>query len=227
MTTATIISFLDQHQGVSATLLTLVLVVVTGYYAVQNRRMAIEMRRAREAGIRPKLALDFHRLGPTAMTIAIRSVGAGAAFDVDVRIVYRPVASDAQDVVQKWRQSFLATGESRDFMPPGELNRNLNSLPVSYRSIMLKGTLRDAHGERHMVDECINDLAHWRQALGEAHERFVDADEDRRLATAFEKQFSSHAKSMIVGLGSIADAIRDSLDTPDADDTESGRAWPN
>jgi len=57
--------------------LTAVLVFVTIYYAIQNRRMAQEMRRAREALIRPKLALDFHRLGPTAMTLGVKNIGPG------------------------------------------------------------------------------------------------------------------------------------------------------
>jgi len=64
---------------------------VTIYYAIQNRRMAQEMRRAREALIRPKLALDFHRLGPTAMTLGVKNIGPGPAFAIDIKMVYEPI----------------------------------------------------------------------------------------------------------------------------------------
>jgi hypothetical protein len=53
MTEATIVAFLDRHQGATTAVLTLVLVLVTSYYAYQNRKMAIEMKHAREAAIRP------------------------------------------------------------------------------------------------------------------------------------------------------------------------------
>jgi hypothetical protein len=206
---ATIIGHLDRHQGASATLLTLVLVAVTCYYAVQNRRMAIEMRRGREAAVRPKLALDLHLLGPTAMTVAIKSVGSGVAFDVRVRLVFAPLAEDAPDVVQHWQHNVLPAGDQHDLLPPGGLNDNVNGLPASFRSIRLTGTMQDANGISHTVDECIADLGQWRKALGEAHQRYVIADADRRLADAFGKRFDQPAKNLVAGLEHITQALHE------------------
>jgi hypothetical protein len=49
------------------------------------------MQRARNAALRPKLAVDFHRLAPTVVTGAILNVGPGATLDVDMLVVFEPV----------------------------------------------------------------------------------------------------------------------------------------
>lgn len=57
---ATVVNWLDKHQGVASAFLTAVLVVVTIYYAVQNRRMVLEMERARTLAIEQR-KIDEHR----------------------------------------------------------------------------------------------------------------------------------------------------------------------
>ena len=57
---ATVVNWLDKHQGVASAFLTAVLVVVTIYYAVQNRRMVLEMERARKLAVEQR-KLDEHR----------------------------------------------------------------------------------------------------------------------------------------------------------------------
>jgi hypothetical protein len=76
---------LDRHQGASTAILTAALVAVTVFYAWQNRKMVGEMKKARDATILPKLALDLHALGPTVFDLAIKNVGPGAALDIDVQ----------------------------------------------------------------------------------------------------------------------------------------------
>jgi hypothetical protein len=56
----TVVNWLDSHQGTSIVLLTIALVVVTTYYAVQNRRMATEMRRANQLASEQR-EIDQHR----------------------------------------------------------------------------------------------------------------------------------------------------------------------
>jgi len=48
---------------------------------------------------------------------------------------------------------------------------NLNLLPQSYKRIRLEGAMYDAAGVQHEVRDSIEDLAGWRKALGEAHQR--------------------------------------------------------
>jgi hypothetical protein len=57
---ASIITSLDKHQGASTAVLTAVLVAVTVYYALQNKRMVGEMQRARELAEHTREA-DEHR----------------------------------------------------------------------------------------------------------------------------------------------------------------------
>jgi hypothetical protein len=57
---ATVISRLDRHQGAATVFLTAGLIVGTAYYAVQNRRMVREMKRARELAIKQR-EIEEHR----------------------------------------------------------------------------------------------------------------------------------------------------------------------
>ncbi len=129
---ATIIDYLDEHAGAFTALLTLALVAVTIYYAIQNYRMVGEMAKARRATIRPTLAIEFHRIGPTAITVAVRNVGPGAALDIDVRMIYVPARDSGELVERRWRRKVLMSGEQYDFFPPGALDGNLNALPATY-----------------------------------------------------------------------------------------------
>ncbi len=70
--------------------LTGALVLITGYYAFQNRQMAVEMRRSREATVRPKLAVDVHLLTPMYAMARVTNVGQGPALDVDVELAFEP-----------------------------------------------------------------------------------------------------------------------------------------
>jgi hypothetical protein len=218
---ATVIDYLDDHAGAFTALLTAVLILVTIFTTIQNVRVVREMRRARKAAVAPKLALEFHRLGPTAMTVAIRNVGPGTAFSIDVRLIYEPIREDAGPDEQPWRHNLLMVGEQRDFMPPGELNDNLNGLPRTYRRIRLLGSVYDANGKRHGVDEAIPDLAAWREALGEARQRFVDANPERRQADELSKKLKVPLDGIARQVGSLADEVR-ALREPPEPPTELG-----
>ena len=203
-----IVDYLDQHQGATAALLTAALVLITVYYALQNRRMVAEMRRARGLAILPKLALDFHRLGPTTVTLAIKNVGPGAALEVDIKVTWEPLGVGEQ-TENRWRRNVLAPGEQADFMPPGtDLNGNIDSLPAKYRRVRLVGSMVDAAGERHDVSEVFDDLPEWREVLGDAHQRFVAADPERRLAEALHKQFEAQLNALVTGTGEVARAVQ-------------------
>lgn len=56
----TIVNWLDSHQGAAVVLLTVALVAVTTYYAIQNRRMAAEMQRANRLAVEQRDE-DRHR----------------------------------------------------------------------------------------------------------------------------------------------------------------------
>jgi hypothetical protein len=210
-----IVGWLDAHQGAATVLLTLALVAVTTYYAVQNRRMVKELAETRELSVLPKLALEFLRLGPTAMDVLVKNVGPGPALDVDVRLIFEPLPnSETPEEDRRWRRNILAPGEQKDFFPPGELNDNLNRLPQEYEEIRLTGTMKDATGKTHVIDEAFTDLSGWRSTLG--RERFVGLPE-RELAEALAKKFERPIGQLNRQLGDVARAIH-ALQPPPTDD---------
>jgi hypothetical protein len=211
---ATIIDYLDRHAGAFTALLTLALIVVTIFYAWQNWRMVCEMKKSRDAAITPKLGLEFLRLGPTAMTVAIRNVGPGAAFAIDVRLVYDPIAEGDPTDEQPWRYNMLTSGEQRDLIPPGDLNDNLNRLPRTYKRIRLVGSMRDADGRRHGVDEEISNLDVWREVLEKARQRWVDANAERRLADELAKKLRGPLDGIAGQIGSVSVAITELREHP-------------
>lgn len=145
-------------------------------------------------------------LGPTAMTVAIRNVGPGAAFEIAVRLRFIPVADGTAPEERELRLAVLSSDDQRDYLPPGELNDNLNTLTADYRDIRLQGTMHDAAGRVHIVDESFPDLPEWRRVLGDAHQRYVAADPERRLAEALAKQFDQPLGQIRMELSSIAQA---------------------
>ncbi len=186
---ASILSDLNDNAGGATALLTAVLIAVTAYYAWQNRRMVGETQATRELAILPKLALEMHGLGPTAMTVAVRNVGPGPALRVDVRLVYEPLNAGSPPAESRWRRNVLSPTEQFDFMPPGDLNNNLNTLPAAFKAIRLVGEMKDASGRAHMVDERFEDLPARREMLGGANQRWTAADPERRFAEELHKKF--------------------------------------
>jgi hypothetical protein len=214
---ATVIDYLDTHAGAFTALLTAVLILVTVYYAVQNQRMVGEMRKTRELALLPKLALEFHHLAPAVVSLAVKNVGPGAALGIDVRVIYEPIGEAASEE-RRWRRNVLVSCEQHDFRPPGELNDNINALPEHYRMIRLVGSMRDAAGKAHDVDEVFENLADWREVLHASGQRYV-AEPERRLADALGKKLEGPLRTLAQRLQGITTAVRE-LTPPSPEDAE-------
>lgn len=207
MTSATIIDYLDDHAGAFTALLTLALVLVTLYYAAQNRRMVLEMRKTRNSAVLPKVGLEFHRLGPTAMTVEIRNVGPGAALDLDVRVLFELREGEGAAPEFRWRRNILSPGEQADFMHPGELNDSINTIPAAYRAIRLVGSMKDATGMTHEVNEAFENLEQWRELLHHAHQRWTEPDFEKRLARALHDRFKQPLSDLQLGLRHLSQVV--------------------
>jgi hypothetical protein len=187
--TASALNTLDHHSGSATVLLTAALVLVTAYYAWTNRRVVQEMKAARDATLLPKLALDFHRLGPNVVDLAIRNVGPGAALDIEVEVEWVPVDASTNAPTIPWRRNLMSPGEQVELAPPGELNGNLDVLPGAYRDIRLRGTMKDAAGKRYVVNEIFGDITGWRELLKDANELWHPPEPERRAADALSHEF--------------------------------------
>ena len=214
MTYATVADFLDRHQGASTAVLTAALVAVTVFYAWQNRKMVGEMKKARDATILPKLALDFHPLGPTVFDLAIKNVGPGAALDIDVRTEWVPVDRSVSAPGVQWRRNIMSPGEQVELFPPGELAGNLESLPETYSEVRLFGTMSDAVGASHEVDERFANLPEWGQLLKDAHQSWKPPEPERRAADAMYSKFERPLKDLTNATSQIARAVREASPPP-------------
>ncbi len=143
-------------------LFTLALVVATGYYAKQTRRMLGEMRASREQAIRPKLALALRYHTPTFAAIAVKNVGPGAALEADLEFAFGPGAHGQQTrEVKPWRTNLIASGEEHCFLPPAGPDGSaleVKGLAAAFEQIELTGTVRDALGTLHQVGDRFEDL---------------------------------------------------------------------
>ncbi len=203
---ASIFDTLDRHSGSATVLLTAALVLVTAYYAWMNRRAVSEMKAARDATLLPKLALEFHRLGPNVVDLAIRNVGPGAALNIDVVVEWLP-ADAADGPTVRWRRNLMSPGEQVELFPPGDLNGNLDVLPTRYRDIKLRGAMEDAAGKAYEVNEEFGNITEWRDLLGDAHESWHPPESERRLADAFSREFKPTLKELSGALKDAATAL--------------------
>src|SRR3954453_10744494 len=102
--------------AIATAALTLVLVVITGWYAVSTRRMVDEMRTSREQAQRPLIALDVNTVGPSYGYARLTNVGPGAAFDVALTLAY-DLASGAADT-RSWETPVVLSGGGESFFGP-------------------------------------------------------------------------------------------------------------
>jgi hypothetical protein len=202
-------------------ILTAVLVVITGFYAWQNLRMANEMRAARGVSVLPKLGISLGMVGPQHGFVYVTNVGPGAALDVDIRLVFEPLDNEPHHRMEThWTASVIAAGETQDFMPErrtadqqsgeGDI-LDIDALIGTYRAIRLIGTYQDALGTKHKVDDVLSDLAHWwhLQTHSGAHWRHPDPDHrfGSTLADRLNQKFSRHNRTVEQELKAIRQAL--------------------
>lgn len=90
--------------------LTGVLIIITGFYAWETHRIVNEMRASRKLTILPKLALDFHMVGPTYAIVQVKNEGQGAALDVAFDLTFEGKSPDHTER-RPWRANVMAPGE--------------------------------------------------------------------------------------------------------------------
>jgi len=172
---------------VSATeLLTAVLVLITGYYAWQNRKMVREMAAARSVAVLPKLVLHWTMVSPILGFPTVKNVGPGPALNVDISIHFDPLPGHENKAeVRRWTASVLAPGEERQFLPPDKDGGGLmdtEAFAQTYLQIRLTGGYRDALQEHFSAEEVLSDIAEWRVLSKEAHGRWEEPDPAKRLS---------------------------------------------
>lgn len=193
--------------AVTTAILTAALVLITAYYARQNKRMVEEMAASRRVAVLPKLALDLKGLAPTVDTINVANVGPGPALHVDLSLVFEPHdPSKHERDERRLKANVLAPGEEHQFLPLTRERSVMHTeeFAATFARIALTGTMRDALGNSEQVEDRLDDLAERRRLLEEAKVRFL-AEPEKRLAEAIGKQV---AKPLDKGTRELRDIRR-------------------
>jgi hypothetical protein len=192
--------------------LTAALVLITAYYAWQNRRMVSEMAATRALTVLPKLALRWHAAAPMITFPEVINVGPGPALDVDVQVIFIPKpGSDVSEDRRRWQTNLLATGEGHHFLTVSPSDRRVittDKLAEMYERIELAGTARDALGRTHDVHDCLDDLAGWRELQAASLMHWQHPDSERRLADALADDFKKPLTDAVAALRQVDSAIR-------------------
>jgi hypothetical protein len=168
-------------------ILTAALVVVTGYYAWQNRQMVAEMRESRRMSVAPKLGVSIFMLGPTYGVARLVNIGHGPAINVDVTLRFQ--RRDASGVVERaWQATFMPPGETHDFIEPDDLGdvQSMEALARICSSITVRGTMRSSLGDVIEVSETTGDLQEWFEMSKAAHHLW-DEEPRRKIPKELER----------------------------------------
>jgi hypothetical protein len=193
----------------AAALLTGVLVLITGYYAWQNRKMVQEMAAARRISVLPKLVLEWTMASPVLGLPTLKNVGPGPALDVDISIHFEPLQEGGQPEVREWTASVVVSGEERQFLPPSGAGDGLldtEALARTYSRVVLTGHYRDALGESQVADDVLPHIAEWRSISKEALARWEEPDPAKRLAKELAERLGK--KVLVPALKSIEGQLR-------------------
>lgn len=167
----------------AVTFATIVLVLITGYYALQNRVMAQEMRAGRLQSVLPVITLDLIPLGALNMMAGVRNVGAGAALDLDLRLIFVPKDSERESEVRHIRVPYLGPGETFEYLPPeddrGEWT--FEALGRTLAAVRLKGSVTDVLDQQHPVLREVAEIDERQRLLRESRRRRNEAPDERAV----------------------------------------------
>jgi hypothetical protein len=72
----------------------IVLIIISAIYIIQNHIVVSEMVQARKASSEPYLKPVLQNIGPIAAKLVLKNVGIGPAFDIDLKIIPRPIKQE-------------------------------------------------------------------------------------------------------------------------------------
>jgi hypothetical protein len=130
-----------------------ILVLITGYYAWQNRKMVKEMQKARKAQFLPRLKLSLAFLGPTIGIPRVTNIGPGPAIKPYIEIWVEPSKEDKKI----FSSPVMLPGQYQDFFYP-ESDNNLLSLDELEKldTLKLKAKYFDIFDKEHEIEDSIN-----------------------------------------------------------------------
>ena len=129
-------------------ILSFILVVITGVYAILTRKMVKEMRAAREAQSEAELIATLEPIGPLYAKLRILNAGSGVAFQVEVKFRLEPDSGENP----VWRQPAMTSGYFRDFLLPDKTSDRLPPLKetaAKYDKLIVELTWFNVFNRQH------------------------------------------------------------------------------
>ncbi|MGD0496460.1 MAG: hypothetical protein ABSB28_10580 [Candidatus Bathyarchaeia archaeon] len=129
----------------ASVLVTVVLVIINTFYAMQTRQTIKEMEKARKADFLPHVRAELSFLGPVFLILKATNFGKGPATDIRTEITFLP--SNEKRV---WQQAIMSPNEFiRILLPDGNLAKVLERSA----EITAKGEYKDVFGQTFKIDE--------------------------------------------------------------------------
>jgi hypothetical protein len=128
------------------------LAILTLLYIFQNNKIIEEMRQARKTQFLPHIKANLARVAPTYFPLELMNVGAGAAVDVDVRIIFVGREEGTDRVIQ-WAHPMFAPGMRERFLIEP---LDFEEFAKRYARIVVRGTCRNVFGEECPIHDEID-----------------------------------------------------------------------
>ena len=135
-------------------IVTLILVGVTAYYAVQTKTVN-EMKKASELSILPFLKPTLNQIGPVALDLMIQNIGNGPA--QNIKLEYE--LEGKIETQKKYEKILLKPNEKEEFFIPiskTETQTNYEYFKNNKTILNIKGEYEDVLGKSHTCNDKIN-----------------------------------------------------------------------
>lgn len=141
---------------------TLLLVIVTAYYAIQTRKTVDEMRKATEAQFLPSLKVALGDIGPVHTELLVTNAGKGAAIGIKAKFRIR----ELNDSERSWTWPMLVPGGSETLaipVGPEKYESSIDFFKGTQSTLDLQAEYSDILGKPHIVSHSLDITAHVKQ----------------------------------------------------------------
>jgi len=140
---------------VTLAIVTIVLVIITGYYAKQTKNTVTAIQKSAELSIQPHLKASINMIGPVAIDLKISNVGNGAAKNIELEFWI-----ETKDSTKKsWNKPLLMPKEEEEFFIPDEQKGSqfgVDHFKQNQTTIRIQGKYYDILGKEHLIDDKID-----------------------------------------------------------------------
>jgi len=163
---------------------TLLLVIVTAYYAIQTSKTVNEMKKATEAEFLPSLRLALGWIGPVNTQLVVTNAGKGAAIGIKAKFGVR----ELKDSGRSWTWPMLMPGERETMeiaVGPEKYETSMDFFKGTQSTLDFQAEYSDILGKPHSISHSLDITAQLKQF--ERTQVGYDEDEVARIREQLEK----------------------------------------